>query len=140
MKVKYTFTSDSHQLAEVRHCVRSFLRKYQFDECLTELLVLGLDEACTNIIRHAYGCNGKPVRLEMESRRDRVRFILRDYGRSCDPRRIRSRELSDVRPGGVGVHIIRQVFDNVKYEPCRRGTRLVLEKRFSETPGKAAVF
>ena len=43
MKVKYTFTSDSHQLAEVRHCVRSFLRKYQFDECLTELLVLGLD-------------------------------------------------------------------------------------------------
>ena len=53
MKVKYTFTSDSHQLAEVRHCVRSFLRKYQFDECLTELLVLGLDEACTNIIRHA---------------------------------------------------------------------------------------
>ena len=85
MKVKYTFTSDSHQLAEVRHCVRSFLRKYQFDECLTELLVLGLDEACTNIIRHAYGCNGKPVRLEMESRRDRVRFILRDYGRSCDP-------------------------------------------------------
>jgi anti-sigma regulatory factor (Ser/Thr protein kinase) len=107
---------------------------------LTELLVLGLDEACTNIIRHAYGCNGKPVRLEMETRRDRVRFILRDYGRSCDPRRIRSRELSDVRPGGVGVHSIRQVFDNVKYEPCRRGTRLVLEKRFSENPGKAAVF
>ena len=38
------------------------------------------------------------------------------------------------------MHIIRQVFDNVKYEPCRRGTRLVLEKRFSENPGKAAVF
>ena len=54
--------------------------------------------------------------------------------------RIRGRNLEDVRPGGVGVHIIRQVFDYVKYEPRRRGTRLILEKRFSENPGKAAVF
>ena len=76
----------------------------------------------------------------MESRRDRVRFILRDYGRSCDPRRIRSRELSDVRPGGVGVHIIRQVFDNVKYEPCRRGTRLVLERDSARTPARRPSF
>ncbi|MGB9274225.1 MAG: ATP-binding protein, partial [Terrimicrobiaceae bacterium] len=66
--------------------------------------------------------------------RDRVRFILRDYGRSCDPKHIRGRDLEDVRPGGVGVHIIRQVFDHVKYEPRRRGTRLVLEKKFVTDP------
>ena len=134
MKLKFTFTSDSYQLAEVRRCVRSFLKKCGFDECTIELLVLGLDEACTNIIRHAYRRNGKPVRLEMECLRDRVRFVLRDYGRSCDPKRIRSRDLEDVRPGGVGVHIIRQVFDYVKYEPCRRGTRLVVEKKFTGDP------
>ena len=131
MKIKFTFTSDSCQLADVRCCVRSFLEKCGFDECSIQLLVLGLDEACTNIIRHAYAHNGKPVRLEMERLRDRVRFVLRDYGRSCDPKCIRGRDLEDVRPGGVGVHIIRQVFDYVKYEPRRRGTRLVLEKRFS---------
>ena len=130
MKIKFTFTSDSCQLADVRCCVRSFLEKCGFDECSIQLLVLGLDEACTNIIRHAYAHNGKPVRLEMERLRDRVRFVLRDYGRSCDPKCIRSRDLEDVRPGGVGVHIIRQVFDYVKYEPRRRGTRLVLEKKF----------
>ena len=115
MKLKFTFTSDPRRLAEVRSCVRSFLTKCGFDECSIELLVLGLDEACTNVIRHAYGHN-----------------VLRDYGRSCDPECIRSRNLEDVRPGGVGVHIIRQVFDYVKYEPCRRGTRLVLEKKFAE--------
>ena len=134
MKLKFTFTSDPRRLAEVRSCVRSFLNKCGFDECSIELLVLGLDEACTNVIRHAYGHNGKPVRLEMERLRDRVRFVLRDYGRSCDPECIRSRNLEDVRPGGVGVHIIRQVFDYVKYEPRRRGTRLILEKKFVEDP------
>jgi anti-sigma regulatory factor (Ser/Thr protein kinase) len=134
VKSKFTFTSDSCKLADVRNCVRSFLEKCGFDECVIELLVLGLDEACTNIIRHAYGDNGKPVRLEMERLRDRVRFVLRDYGRSCDPKFIRSRALEDVRPGGVGVHIIRQVFDYVKYEPRRRGTRLILEKTFAGDP------
>ena len=131
MKRKFTFTSDSCQLADVRRCVRSFLEKCGFDECSIQLLVLGLDEACTNIIRHAYAHNGKPVRLEM---RDRVRFVLRDYGRSCDPKCIRGRDLEDVRPGGVGVHIIRQVFDYVKYEPRRRGTKLVLEKKIAGNP------
>ncbi|HEY5813679.1 MAG TPA: ATP-binding protein [Terrimicrobiaceae bacterium] len=135
MKSKVVFTSDACRMAEVRDSARSFLRKCDLEEASIELLVLGLDEACTNIIRHAYRHDEKPVRLEMERLRDRVRFILRDYGQRCDPERIRSRALKDVRPGGVGVYIIKQVFDYVKYEPRRRGTRLVLEKRFSAVPG-----
>lgn len=131
MKTKFVFSSHSGRMAEVRHNARLFLKKCDFDEPSIELLVLGLDEACTNIIRHAYGHDEKPVRLEMERLHDRVRFVLRDYGRACDPQCIRSRELEEVRPGGVGVYIIRQVFDYVKYEPRRRGTRLVLEKRFA---------
>ena len=74
MKIKFTFPSDPCKLAEVRRRVRAFLEKCDFHECGAELLVLGLDEACTNIIRHAYCHNGKPVRLEMERLRDRVRF------------------------------------------------------------------
>jgi anti-sigma regulatory factor (Ser/Thr protein kinase) len=134
VKSKFVFTSVSCRMAEVRRSARSFLKKCDFDDSSIELLVLGLDEACTNIIRHAYGHDEKPVRLEMERLRDRIRFVLRDYGRPCDPKCIRSRALEDVRPGGVGVYIIRQVFDYVKYEPRRRGTRLVLEKKFA-TPG-----
>lgn len=134
MKQKLHFTSDSSQLAGVRRTARDFLANCGFEECHTELLVLALDEACTNIIRHAYGHEGEPIRLEMEKLRDRVRFTLRDYGRSCDIKRIRSRELEDIRPGGVGVHIIRQAFDFVKYVPCARGTKLILEKQFAENP------
>ena len=104
----------------------------------TELLILALDEACTNIIRYAYGDAGHPIRLQMERLRDRVRFVLRDYGRTCDPKKICSRSLEDIRPGGVGVHIIRQAFDNVHYDPQPRGTRLLLEKKFDEVPKPVA--
>ncbi len=129
MKRKFEFTSDSCRLAEVRSEARQFLGECGFEECAAELLILALDEACTNIIRHAYGHECRPVRLQMERLRDRVRFVLRDYGRSCDPQKIRSRALEDIRPGGVGVHIIKQAFDHVAYEPRPRGTRLVLEKK-----------
>jgi len=129
MTRKLRFTSDTCHLAEIRREARGFLAANGYDDCAAELMVLALDEACTNIIRHAYTNACKPVRLEMISLREKIRFVLRDYGRSCDPDKIRSRELEDIRPGGLGVHIIKQAFDNVVYEPCPKGTRLILEKK-----------
>lgn len=132
MKNTVAFESDTYRLAEVRHSARAFLEKCGFEECAAELLVLALDEACTNIIRYAYANQCRPVRLEMESLTDRVRFTLRDYGQQCDPKLIRGRELEDIRPGGLGVHIIKHVFDFVEYQPCAKGTRLVMEKRLPQ--------
>ena len=128
MKKRLLFASETACLAGVRAEVRAFIKDCGFDDTSEILMVLALDEACTNIIRHAYCHARKPVRLEMRRHRDRIRFILRDYGRSCDPGKIRSRALEDIRPGGLGVHIIRQAFDHVDYAPQRRGTKLTLEK------------
>ncbi len=134
MKRKLAFTSDSCHLAKVRGQARTFLAENGIDECEAEMLVLAIDEACTNIIRYAYENERKPVRMDMERLEDRLRFVLRDYGRSCDPAKIRSRALEDIRPGGVGVHIIKHVFDHVEYQPCPRGTKLILEKKLVSSP------
>ncbi len=130
---KFRFKSNACELAGIRREVRAFLDGQGFDECSTALMVLALDEACTNIIRHAYGNCCKPVSLEMVALRRRIRFVLRDYGGPCDPQKIRSRPLEDIRPGGLGVHIIQQAFDHVAYLPQPRGTRLVLEKRLPQS-------
>jgi anti-sigma regulatory factor (Ser/Thr protein kinase) len=134
MKRKFTFTSDPCHLAEMRHEARSFLTECGIEECAAELLILAVDEACTNIIRYAYGHECRPIRMHMERLRGRVRFVIRDYGKSCDPSKIHSRALEDIRPGGVGVHIIKQAFDHVTYDPQPRGTRLILEKHLTEEP------
>ena len=132
--MKICFSSDPCHLANVRREARAFLAGNGFDDCATELMVLALDEACTNVIRHAYAHARKPVRLEMTALRRLVRFVLRDYGRACDPAKIKSRKLEDIRPGGLGVHIIKQAFDSVTYLPQPKGTRLVLEKRRPASP------
>lgn len=131
MKRTFLFQSDTCQLASVRHAVRDFLHACGLTESETEVLVLAIDEACTNVIRYAYNHECRPVRLLMEHTDNQIRITLRDYGKSCEPDKIKSRPLEEIRPGGVGVHIIRHVFDEVTYTPKSRGTELRLIKKLS---------
>jgi hypothetical protein len=79
-----------------------------------------------------------------ESERGSLKIVIEDEARQVDPDQIKSRELDDIRPGGLGVHIIRQVMDEVTYE--RRegaGMRLTMAKSVKHTvppeqPGMAA--
>ena len=129
---KITFLGEPSQLAEIRDGAREFLAGAGFNEEDEARIVMALDEACTNIIRHAHEGFVKPVRLEMKWLKDRLRFVLRDYGRPFDPLRIPSQDIQFTTPGGLGVFIIREVFDFVEYTPQVRGTRLTLEKRLPE--------
>ena len=129
MKVQLKFPADTGELAAMRQDARAFLLDADVPEMEAELMVLALDDACTNIIRHAYGgSTQRTIRLRMERLRRGIRCTLRDYGRSCDPAQIRSRELTDFRPGGLGVRILHSAFEHVLYEPKRRGTLLTLTK------------
>jgi len=126
--LKITFPGEASELAAVRARTRDFLQGSTFDEQQTAQLVMAIDEACSNIIRHVESSLGKPVRLEMKWMRNRLRCTLHDYGKPCDPEKIQGREWDDIKPGGLGVRIIRQVFDRVEYAPQTRGNRLTLEK------------
>jgi hypothetical protein len=58
-----------------------------------------------------------------------LRIVIEDLGRQTDPGAIKGRDLDDVRPGGLGVHIIREVMDEVVYEKRPGGgMRLTLVK------------
>ncbi len=61
---------------------------------------------------------------------DLLEIRLRDYGNQVAPEQIRSRDLDDVRPGGLGVHIIQECMDTVEYRPAETGgTLLILQRR-----------
>jgi len=131
---KWIFSGKTADLASMREEVRKFMRETSFDNDVSEVIVLAIDEACTNIIRHAYKGEAKPFRIEMRRLQNRLRFVLRDYGIPCERQKFPSRDLDEIRPGGLGVHIIQRVFDLVEYSPQARGTRLTLEKMTSEMP------
>lgn len=132
MKKILEFKSDPGALAAVRQDIRDFLMQAPLDEMQAELIVLALDEACTNIIRHAYdGCPDRPIRLELQASGETLTCTLRDFGKPCDPDKIKGRELEDFRPGGLGVRIMQTAFDAVDFQPFKLGTRLCLKKFLS---------
>lgn len=131
---KVEFSSHTGNLALMRGYVRSFLENYPFSEKERTLMVLGVDEACTNIIRHAYHLrDDQPIALSLEAKNDCVCLRLRDYGRQCSAEAMCGRPHDLIKPGGLGVHLIRAAFDKVDYILKSRGTELVMTKKLGET-------
>ena len=95
-------------------------------------MVLGVDEACTNIIRHAYELwDDQLIALSLEIQEDCVRMRLRDYGMQPATEALHRRPDPIIRPGGLGIFMIRNAFDQVDYILRQRGTELVLTKKIA---------
>lgn len=131
MKRELEFASHPANLGHVRDFVRLFLERLPFSELEKELIVLGVDEACTNVIRYAYceQCN-QLMHLICEEHDDRVTFRLRDYGTQARPSDLCGRPLDLIQPGGLGIHLIRKAFSQVDYNLQKQGTELVLCREF----------
>ena len=96
--------------------------------------VLAVDEACQNIIRHAYrGESDGEIVLEIWREGTEMVIQLRDFAQTVAPETIRPRDLDDVRPGGLGTHLMREVMDRVDFlpPPARRGNLLRMVKRIA---------
>jgi serine/threonine-protein kinase RsbW len=128
-KRKLEFSSHTGNLLLMRNHVRRFLDGYPFSEKERILMVLGVDEACTNIIRYAYELReDQLIALSMEGLRDCVRMRLRDYGKQTPKHEMKGRSHDLIKPGGLGLNLMRDAFDKVDYILKRRGTELVLTK------------
>lgn len=116
--------ADPRLLRVVRDLVRSYLIEAGFASERIDEVVLGVDEACTNAIRHA--CRGEPdntLRLSFHSTENWLEIQLEDSGEPAPPGSFDRGEApgpvdaADLRPGGLGVHLIQEVFDEVEFCP-----------------------
>ncbi len=113
-------TSETDQVSAVRSAVLESASLLGFAELEASSIALAIDEAVANVIRHGYeGRGGQPIEVVID-RVDRngtpaLQVTICDCGRQVDPANIVGRCLEDVRPGGLGTHIIRTVMDEVEY-------------------------
>jgi serine/threonine-protein kinase RsbW len=134
LSLKLVLSSDPRLLGAVRGAVAELASAAGFAEEDCRAITLAVDEALTNIIRHAYdNRHDKSVELTCRSLDNGLEFILRDRGRPVDPAKVCARPLEAVRPGGLGTHIIRQIMDRVCYEPLPDGNELRLVKYVTKT-------
>ncbi len=127
--------SNPAQLPGLRASMREFCIQHRWSEPQVGEIVLALDEAVTNIIRHGYdGASGRKILMDAAmvdspAREEQLEVRLRDFGRQVDPAEIRGRQLADVRPGGLGVHIMRAMMSEVEYRHADGGGMLVILRK-----------
>jgi len=130
--VEHRFAARANELPDVRTKVRSTAGGYGFSPETVNAMVLAVDEACANIIRHGYGDDDAgDILLEILSHENTIIFRLTDYAEPVDKDRIRPRDLDDIRPGGLGVHFMQEVMDEVEYVDPPEGIGNILELRKS---------
>ena len=118
-------------LAGCRTFIEQWARYAGYDHVTSGQIVMACDEANANIWRHAYDGEAGPVTVRVSLEPEKNEFVVEliDSAGQVDPAKVKGRNLSDLRPGGLGTVIVHKVFDQVRYEPCLTGNHLILRKR-----------
>jgi len=130
-------------LAPVRALVNAMAANAGLDDIAACHLVLAMDEALTNIIRHGYDddANGHIwISIATLEENSGLQIVIEDRARTVDPATLHSRDLDDIRPGGLGMHLMHTLVD--RFEQIARkggGMRVVLEKRRHSITADSAI-
>ena len=109
--------SDPAELKNVRRNIENFCKE-KVSKIDVFLVKLAVDEALQNIIRYAYDFDKTRkiiIKLEKISENS-LKAELRDFGTRVSSSEIKPRELHDVRPGGLGIHFIKNIAKKMSYE------------------------
>ena len=130
-----TFPGRYENLEEISKLVVDSAKSAGMDEDSVYALQLAVDEACSNIIEHAYGGEGiGEIKVTIQPTQREFIVILRDRGQPFDPDQVpeptRNVPLEEIEPRGVGLYLIRKMMDEVRFDfSSETGNVLTLVKR-----------
>jgi serine/threonine-protein kinase RsbW len=135
--MKLELRSDPSMLCVVRAAMEQLTEAFGFSAADCRSVTRAVDEALTNIMRHAYGGQlDRPIevfcgRVQQRTgaqRGDGFEVLLSDQGPPVDPTKMRGRPLDEIKPGGLGLHFIRQSMDVVEFKRAKGKNQLRLVK------------
>ncbi len=128
-----TVAAEESQLGRVRDFVVDACDEAAFSEREASNTKLAVDEACTNIIKHAYeGAEQGEILVRIEISPGDLQVSLHDKGKRFDFASVQDPDLDEYvetgRKGGLGVFLINRLMDGVEYHTDDSGNELVLSK------------
>lgn len=119
--------SRTDQLVAVREFVSQAATAAGFNDEEVSKIALAVDEACTNVIKHAYRYDpSKQITITTKDSNGKFEVSIVDHGKQFNPDAIKQPDmkeyLSSYRRGGLGVHLMKRLMDKVEYhiEPGKR--------------------
>jgi len=116
MLLSKSWTSCPNQLSDIRKNMADVCQQLYFSENDINAIVLAIDEACTNIIRYAYNqCQNGEIQINVSTDGSQVIFRLHDFAKHVSKDCLKLKPTPDLKPGGLGVHLMQEVMDSVEF-------------------------
>jgi serine/threonine-protein kinase RsbW len=133
----HTFKGRLENLPKIGAFVAQSAKQAGLNDSDIYAVELAVDEACTNILEHAYKCKGGKIVCTCEATPLGFRIVLKDSGPPFKPQGVRQPDFSvpleNLRIGGVGMYLIRKLMDDVRFEfRPNEGNVLTMVKRKSD--------
>ena len=131
---KKAFLVNSSSLKGVRSFCRDVFEKLQIEQNLKDELVLAIAEAAQNIVKHAFKNNAAANELmvvQISCENNKLQIAFYDRGTPVDPKKVKHREIDNVKPGGLGTFFIQEIMDAVEFKDGNKPwiNHLVLTKQ-----------
>lgn len=129
------FPGNYKSLAKISHFLEQAIKQVGLNAREAYSVKLAVDEACCNIIDHAYGGEDKgEIECSLHVTDDCLQVELCDHGKPFNPEMVPSPQigvpLEDLEERGAGLYLIKKLMDSVHYEySAENGNRMILEKR-----------
>ncbi len=130
---RLSITSEMKFLDLVRNVMQKSIRKSKLSDNHENKMVLAVDEAISNVIEHAYELQkNKFIDIQISSDDQRFQVTIEHKGKSFDPKSMTNPNIREnIRQGkkrGLGIFLIRQTMDEVKYSFKNGQNKLILIK------------
>ncbi|MGB5107303.1 MAG: SpoIIE family protein phosphatase [Candidatus Zixiibacteriota bacterium] len=128
------FPATEAKLPDIRNFIESVLADTPFRRKDITAILLAIEEACTNVIRHAYLYAEGTIKIKISVHREKLGISIYDRGRSFDFEKLTDPNLDHYvktgRKGGLGIYLIRKVTDKVSYHTSGGVNELRLIKNY----------
>ncbi len=137
--------AEDRHLAEIRDFVQEVGEKIQIPGKVLANTKLAVDEACTNVVKHGYKGRSGFIEIIVTGNLREFSIEIQDQGDQFDLRNVKSPDLKEYvetrKRGGLGVFLMNQLMDEVRYRGSADGNVLTMSKRLGRSrrrPGKGA--
>jgi anti-sigma regulatory factor (Ser/Thr protein kinase) len=114
--VHLSIISHPENLKSIRKILKDIMSKTSLSKEDSGCVILAVDEACSNIIRHGYKNDyEQKIDLTIKLKTNLLTISILDNGIRFDKDSIKDRDIDEIKPGGLGIYIITQVMDQVEY-------------------------
>jgi serine/threonine-protein kinase RsbW len=133
-KYELRVKSSTGNLVYIREFIMSACQYHNVNDVDLHNIILAVDEACTNIIKHAYHYNiDKYFSVILNFSENDCKITLVDNGESFNPDVVPKPDmvtyLKQRKVGGLGLHLMKRLMDKVEYSTEENSNRLVMIKK-----------